>query len=174
MLLPAPEEEGEEDDPRRELVRKLVEYRKIKEAARALSGREEDRRRHFPHGVDPETYEALWTDELETEVLLRDVTLFDLVDSLREVLSRVPRRIDVHEVDLEQVTVEEKMESIQQLLATSRTARFAQLFESSRTRTEVVTAFIALLELIRLGIVTATQERNFGEIVITLTAEVVL
>jgi segregation and condensation protein A len=167
MLLPSVTEEGEEEeDPRQQLVRKLVEYRKFKEVAGRLSTWEEDRRQHVPRGVDVEGFRDPDAEALETEELLRDVTLFDLVDGLREVLSRVPKRIDVHQVDLEHVTVEEQMERIRSTLREAGSVSFVSLFVSSSSRTEVVTTFIALLELIRLGFVRATQKRVFGEILI--------
>lgn len=170
MLLPSQVEEGEEEeDPRRELVRKLVEYKRFKEAARALSEREEERRRFFPHGVDARAYETIFDEAVETEELLRDVTLFDLVDALREVLSRIPQRIDVHAVDLEETTVEEQMDHIKNVLREAGSATFAELFRGAVTRLEVVTTFVALLELIRLGVVTALQKRTFGEILLTLS-----
>jgi segregation and condensation protein A len=88
------------------------------------------------------------------------------VDGLREVLSRVPKRIEVHRVDLEQVTVEEQMERIRSVLRDSGPVSFASLFAGAWSRAEVVTTFIALLELIRLGAARAIQKRTFGEILI--------
>jgi segregation and condensation protein A len=167
MLLPAPAEEGEEEeDPRQQLVRKLVEYKRFKEVAARLSTWEDDRRQHTPCGVDPGDFRDPDEEVVETEEYLRDVTLFDLVDGLREVLSRVPKRIDVHQVDLEHVTVEEQMERIRGALSEAGQLSFAGLFEGSTSRAEIVTTFIALLELIRLGFVRAVQKRAFGEILI--------
>jgi len=168
MLLPAPIEEGEaEEDPREQLVRKLVEYRKFKEAALSLSRSEEERREHFARGSDPKAYADLTDEGLETEEFLRDVTLFDLVDALREVLSRIPQRIDVHRVDVERVTVEEQMERIRATVRERGGVTFASLFEDSPTRVQIVTTFIALLELIRLGAVAVAQDRAFGEIMVS-------
>ena len=173
MLLPQTAEEGEEEaDPREQLVRKLVEYRKFKEAASSLSRSEEDRRDHFAHGSDPRAYADLADEGLETDEFLRDVTLFDLVDALREVLARIPRRIDVHTVDVEQVTVEERMEWIRTTVGSRGTVTFRALFEGMSTRAQVVATFIALLELIRLGAIAAAQNRAFGEIVVSSRTEV--
>ncbi len=171
MLLPAQTEEGdEEEDPREQLVRKLVEYKKFKEAARSLSEHEEDRRRYFQRGVDPRDYRDP-DDSVDTEELLRDVTLFDLVDCLRDVLSRIPPRIESHAVDLDVTTVEEQIERIRTVLASSGQVVFGSLFEGSSSRAEVVTTFMALLELIRLGAVRATQESIFGQILLELKSE---
>jgi segregation and condensation protein A len=167
MLLPQQTEEGEEEeDPRQQLVRKLVEYKRFKEVAARLSTWEDDRRQHTPRGVDPADFRDPDEEAIETEEFLRDVTLFDLVDGLREVLSRVPKRINVHQVDLEQVTVEEQMERIRSVLRGGEPVSFASLFAGAWSRAEVVTTFIALLELIRLGFARAVQKRTFGEILI--------
>ncbi len=171
MLLPAQIEEGdEEEDPRDQLVRKLVEYKKFKEAARNLSEHESDRRQYFERGVDPRDYRDP-DESVDTEELLRDVTLFDLVDCLREVLSRVPPRIEQHSVDLDETTVEEQIERIQAVLSASGRIAFATLFAGSSSRAEVVTTFMALLELIRLGVVRATQESIFGQILLESKSE---
>jgi segregation and condensation protein A len=173
MLLPPPIEEGEdEEDPRNQLVRKLVEYKKFKEAALSLSHSEEERRASFPRGVDPKAYADLADESLDTEEFLRDVTLFDLVDALREVLSRVPQRIDVHTVGIEQLTVEEQMDWIRTTVRERGQVIFRNLFADRPTRMQVVTTFIALLELIRLGIIAVAQERVFGEIVLSARTEV--
>lgn len=168
MLLPTPEAEGEEEeDPRQDLVRRLVEYKEFKEAAKELSERELDRREHHPRAVDISPFVD---EEPETEELLRDVTLFDLVDALRDVLSRVPNRIDVHAVDLEEVTVEERIDFLVRALSSGATKRFAELFEAAAGRAQIIATFIALLELIKRGLLSAVQERVFGDIVITANA----
>lgn len=172
MLLPRETEEGEEEtDPREELVRKLVEYKEFKEAAKTLSEHEENRRSFFPRGVDSRVYRDMVEEEPETEDVLRDVTLFDLVDCLREVLSRVPDRIDVHAVEVEETTVEEQMERIQGELRSGGPTSFASLFGPASRPPEIIAAFIALLELIRLGRILVSQEGTFGSISISLRAE---
>jgi segregation and condensation protein A len=171
LLPPAVEDGEQEEDPREQLVRKLVEYKEFKEAASRLSDAETERRSFFPRGIDPRIYKDYEDEELDTEELLRDVTLFDLVDALREVLSRVPERIDIHAVDIERVTVEEEMERIAGMTREQGSVVFSLLFGSSRTRADVVTTFIALLELVRLGTVIARQEKPFGEIIIKLKME---
>lgn len=169
MLLPAPEtEDEEEEDPRQELVRRLVEYKEFKEVAKDLSERELERREHHPRAVDVSQY---LDEEPDTDELLKDVTLFDLVDALREVLVRVPHRIDVHAVDLEEVTVEERIEQLRALIRPGAAKRFTELFEGDASRDRVVATFIALLELIKRGVLSAMQERVFGEIMITANAE---
>ncbi|MFH1864342.1 MAG: segregation/condensation protein A, partial [Candidatus Eisenbacteria bacterium] len=171
MLLPK-EIDGteEEEDPREQLVRKLVEYRQFKEVATTLSGKEEERRKFFPRGVDPKSYVDV-EEEIDIEDFLRDVTLFDLVDGLREVLSRVPERIDVHSVDMDEFTVEEQIQRIRGIIAERGSIPFADAFGAGASRIKIIATFIALLELIRLGEVRALQKRNFGDIEIEARVE---
>ena len=172
MLLPPPIDESvEEEDPREQLVRQLVEYKKFKEAAQTLSGYEIDRRDHFQHGVDTRVYHNSDEGEIETGDFLRDLTLFDLVDCLREVLARIPERIDVHEVNLDQISVEDQLEFIRERMRTSDVTTFRALFRSASGRAEIVATFIALLELIRLGEIVAAQSSVFGEIEIKARME---
>jgi segregation and condensation protein A len=172
MLLPKEVEEGEEEqDPREQLVRKLVEYKQFKEAARTLAEREEERRDYFPRGVDPRSYAEFEEEEVGIEEFLRDVTLFDLVDGLREVLSRVPERVDVHSVDMEAVTVDQQIDRIRSIMRDRTSIPFIEVFGPHASRDEIVATFIALLELIRLGEITAVQKRNFDEIEILAKAE---
>ena len=171
LLPPSIDETEEEKDPREELVRQLVEYKKFKEAASVLSGHEVERRDHFQHGVDISVYRTVDEDEVEPDEFLREVTLFDLVDCLREVLARVPERIDVHEVDIDQFSVEDRLDFIRDRIRDSHAIRFRDLFSASSGRAEIVTTFIALLELIRLGDIVAVQSLVFGEIEIKAKTE---
>jgi len=171
MLLPKETDEEEEEDPREQLVRKLVEYKQFKEVAGRLSEQEKERRDYFPRGVDPKSYVDFEEEEMDIEEFLRDVTLFDLVDSLREVLSRVPERVDVHSVDMETVTVEEQIDLIRTVMSERSSIPFAEVFGDGAGRFEIIATFIALLELIRLGEVRAVQKRNFGDIEIQARVE---
>jgi segregation and condensation protein A len=172
MLLPKEVEEGEEEeDPREQLVRKLVEYKQFKEAARTLSSIEDERRDYFAHGVDPKSYAAFEEEDVGVEEFLRNVTLFDLVDGLREVLSRVPERVVVHAVDMEAVTVDQQIERIRVILRERESVPFVHVFGAGASRDEIVATFMALLELIRLGEVTAVQKRNFDQIEIVARVE---
>lgn len=172
MLLPKETDAGEEEeDPRQQLVRKLVEYKQFKEVAGALSSKEEERRGHFPRGVDPKNYADLEEEEVDTAEFLRDVTLFDLVDGLREVLSRVPERVDLHSVHLEKFTVEAQIDRIRAVLSERGSLPFTEVFGAGASRSQIISTFMALLELMRLGEVKAVQTRNFGDIELMARAE---
>jgi segregation and condensation protein A len=149
------EEEGE--DPRWELIRQLVEYRKFKDAAaqlQVLEARQED--------VFPRTPGKL---EFEPEAPARpEASIFDLVNAVNAVLKRFGQREDLRDIFEDKWTVSEKIEHLMRVLSERASVRFSELFEGVTSRSEVVVTFLALLELIRLRQVTAIQREPFGEI----------
>ncbi|MCX6355325.1 MAG: segregation/condensation protein A [Candidatus Aureabacteria bacterium] len=161
MLLP-PEERPveeqieEEEDPRMALVRQLLEYKKFKEAAGFLSGREIEQHNIFPRYVD-RTFLPEPTDSPLTEV-----SIFDLIGAFSEVLKRVTG--EPREISEEIYTVAEKIAAIVEILKTRSAIRFSELFKDSLIRAEVVVTFLALLELIRLKKIQAHQPSAFAEI----------
>ena len=164
MLLPPepdPEaEEPEEPDPREALVRRLLEYRQFKEAARYLSELAETYGGRYPRLVEAV---APLAGDLKG---LEGVTLDDLVRAFATILAALRETPEVV-VRPEEVTVPEKMEAILGLLAaTSGPVTFRACFSGQASRMEVVVTFLALLELIRLGRVRVRQDRTFGEIVL--------
>ncbi len=160
MLLPLPAvgEEEDEGDPREELVQRLVEYRQFKEAAGTLKLREEDRRLLFERGMLP-------GDDEMGPLPLAPATLFDLLDALNRVMSRVPVPT-VYEVQGELYDVEDKMSLIASTVAENGSVSFVDLLLRCRVRAEMVVTFMALLELIKLGAVLVVQTENFGDITI--------
>lgn len=158
LPLPAPGEEEDEGDPREELVQRLVEYRQFKEAAGTLKGREEERRQLYERGMLPGEDEA-------GPLPLAPATLFDLLDALNRVMSRIPEQA-VYEVQGEIYGVEEKMSLIARTVAEQGSVSFTTLMLACRVRAEVIVTFIALLELVKLGQVGVTQAEAFGDILI--------
>ena len=160
MLLPPPENaEGEEDgvDPRAELIRRLLEYKSFKEAAASLENKEETWSQVF-------TRQAETAPELpsEEEPLLFDFHLFDLLSVLKEVMARVPEA--GFEITAEAVSITEKISQILSRLESVDSLLFADLFEGSTSRAQVIGTFLALLELIKTRIVRAVQIEQFGAI----------
>lgn len=158
MLLPLPAagEEEDEGDPREELVQRLLEYRQFKAAAGTLKGRETERRLLYERGMLP------GEDEVGP-LPLAPATLFDLLDALNRVMSRVPEQA-VYEVQGDLYDVEEKMSLIARTVAEQGAVSFSTLMQSCRARAEVIVTFIALLELVRLGRIAVTQPEPFGDI----------
>ncbi len=158
-LLPAhvqpPEEETDEDDPRWDLIRQLVEYKKFKDAAARLGEREALQNNLFPRM--PETVE-------QPERPLGDVSVFDLINAFNKILKRINTQENLREIFEENYTVSDKIDLIIKLMASDVPLKFTELFASAASRTEIVVTFLALLELIRLKQLRSTQDGAFGEI----------
>jgi segregation and condensation protein A len=161
MLLPTPidEEEEEGEDPRAELVERLVEYKRFKEAALHLSQQALLGRDVFIRPVQ----------EIEAEGKEIEADLFHLIDALRELLKR-QEVDDFHEITLERVTLREKIREVYERLQGVREAvPFSALFDSLSSRVELIVTFLALLELIRSGMLRAYQREAFGPLWVTRT-----
>jgi segregation and condensation protein A len=160
MLLPLPSvgEEEDEGDPREELVQRLVEYRQFKEAASLFKLREEERRLLFERGMLPGEDEA-------GPLPLAPASLFDLLDALQRVMSRVPEPA-VYEVRGEAWDVDDKLALITRLVSEEGPQLFSALLFRCRARGEMIVTFIALLELVKLGQVEVIQSETFGDITI--------
>ncbi len=160
MLLPVeerPELEEEEEDPRWDLVRQLVEYKKFKDAALHLEALELRREDVFGrNGTEPVLGK-------ETEVALRDVGLFDLIGAFNEALKKVKRE-ELREIFAERFTVAEKIEVLSERLRREGRFSLSRMFAGMRSRHEIACAFLALLELIRLAQARAVQSETYGEI----------
>ncbi len=164
LLLPPDEtavEEEDEADPRAELVRKLLEYQQFKAAADRLHDLEQQRLAVFTRV--PSEGQGLEPDVVEGPFF--EASLFDLLTALSQVLKKVPREI-FHEIIKDAFTVEQKMEALRQQIAQTPQIEFTTLFEAARDKLEVITTFLALLELIRQRVVVARQGEVFGAIII--------
>jgi len=145
MLLPVDETaEDEEDgpDPREELVRRLLEYKTFKEAARQLDTQERMWREIYSRQPVPEE-ETVESDE----ALLDNIGLFDLVDALQGILNRNPGK-KLLEIIPDNLTVRDRMNVILEALEEQESIAFEALFESSCHRMVIIVTFLALLELI--------------------------
>jgi segregation and condensation protein A len=159
MLLPTSPEEEEEggEDPRAELVRRLLEYQTYKEAATELERRPLLDRDVFIRTVPLETEEP----EQEEKI---DVNLFELLEAFRRVLERAKPEI-FHEVMLEQITVEERIQDILSLLQReNRSVAFYRLFPEQASRKVIVVTLLAILELVKMKLVRVFQMAPFETI----------
>ncbi len=160
LLLPPPENpEAEEDgiDPRAELVRRLLEYKRFKEAANSLEDKEEAWSQVYTRPGD-----SVPEPPADDEPLLFDFHLFDLLSALKDVMARVP---DTRfEITAETVSVTEKISQILARLESVDSILFTDLFEGSSSRVQVIGTFLALLELIKTRVVKAFQIEQFGAI----------
>ena len=161
LLLPVtrPGEEDEDDlDPRDELVRRLLEYKKYKEAAQDIATKEQERSHFFGRGG---AYPFL--GEAEEEPVDLSLSLFDLLGAVRSVLQEM-RGSNTHRVYTEVYTVEGQEEHILQILAENSRLRFEELFQGMTVKMEVVVTFVAMLDLLKSGRVRANQSKVYGEI----------
>jgi segregation and condensation protein A len=162
-LLPVDQQvqvEGEEEgvDPRWELIRQLVEYKKFKDAAAKLQVLEERQEGVYPRLPGKLEFENI------TPAARPDVSIFDLLNAVTGVLKRFGTRDAGRDIFEDKWTVSEKIESILRLIAERGRALFSELFEGVTSRSEIVVTFLALLELIRLKQLACTQTAEFGEI----------
>jgi segregation and condensation protein A len=167
-LLPVdqqpPEEDAEEDDPRWDLIRQLIEYKKFKEAAAQLHVRELEQERIFARDGGSSAAVA------DAPLRLREVGIFELIHAFQNVIKRVDAREDLREIFGERFSVSEKIDMILQRVGNGAAVRFSDLFGEVVSRLEIVVTFLALLELIRLKQVRAIQPKLFDEIEIAPAA----
>jgi segregation and condensation protein A len=163
MLLPVDEVVADEEDgpdPREELVRRLLEYKKFKEAARQLDEQERLWREIYSRAQSPAV-------ELESdETMLDNVSLFDLVDALQGILDRNPGK-KLMEILPDNLTVRERMNAILEMLEGQESVNFVELFEPACHRLVIIVTFLALLELMRLRTARVFQPDHFGPILVS-------
>ena len=168
MLLPVEERSSEEEmdqewvDPRLDLVRQLIEYKKFKDAAQNLQMREIMVNEAFLFGGDAPHFEK---GEVNGSQALGDIGLFDLLTAFKDVLERAPGEPFGH---IEPIvwSVPDKMTYIQELTEANDHVRFSLLFHPESHRNEIIVTFLALLELLRLHQVVLHQNAAFHEILI--------
>ena len=156
-----PEEEAEEDDPRWELIRQLIEYRKFKEAAAHLREQEELQSALFPRAVSLDPAHAPVIDD---NMMLGDVGIFDLINAFQRALKRLPAEEKTGEIREETFTVTDRINHLMRMVDRGVSMRFEELFSDLSTRSELVVTFLAILELIRMKQFRVRQEQHFGEI----------
>jgi segregation and condensation protein A len=152
------EEEEDGEDPRWELIRQLVEYKKFKDAAAQLQELEARQEGVYPRLPIKPVFEE------EKPLAKPDVSIFDLLNAVNSVLKRFEKRDNPREIYEDKWSVSEKIEHIVKVMTTQAAVRFSELFENATSRSEVVCTFLALLELIRLKQLVCAQSGDFGEI----------
>ena len=173
MLLPVePEEEGEEEDPRAELVQQLLEYKMYKRMSMELKDRAMDADRvWYKLPTIPE--EVLRYEEpVDLQKLIGNVTLARLNSIFRQIMRRVENRVDpirskFGTIKQEEVTLEECMEELKLYARKHRSFGFRQLLEKKNSRMQLIVTFLAILELMKTGEIRIEQSRLFDDIRIT-------
>ncbi len=165
LMLPKhvqpPHEDVEEDDPRWDLIRQLVEYKKFKEAARKLGDREEKESSLYTNHPD-----KIVAPEQEERPLDDSLGIFDLIRAFQNILDRFQEDEGLGEVVDDNFTVAEKIDFILESVAPGTEISFSTLFEEAASKREMIVTFLAVLELMKINFVKVKQERLLGEIVL--------
>ena len=151
------DEEEEGGDPREELMKRLLEYQRFKEAAGELGQRDVLTRDVFVRATAP--------TEKPAPTAFRELSVFELLTALRRVLERLPKD-EFHEVTLEKITVREKMTLVLERLRVDGQVMFESLFSDAGTRMAVIVTFLAMLELVKIRAIRIFQDRLDGPIII--------
>lgn len=173
MLLPKEvNEEGEEEDPRQELVEQLLEYKMYKYMSYELKDREIDTEKilYKTPSVPAEVLE--YVEPVDLDVLLKDLTLQKLNHIFKDVMKRQVEKIDpvrskFGKIEKEEVTVEDKLAYVTDYARNHRTFSFRALLTRQSSRTQVVVTFLAILQLMKEGTLSIEQEQSFDDILIT-------
>jgi len=157
MLLPQEQQPpGEEEgDPREELVKRLLEYEKFKEAANFLKDKEKERLKYVSRSAG---------DLLNKEVFV-EASIFDLINAFKAAIKDVPKDI-FFEIIKDEFTVEEKIHDLLHSLVSHQKLSLEELFSSAKSKLEIVVIFLAILELIKMREIVAIQQELFGSIMI--------
>lgn len=155
MLLPRPTEDDDEDDPRAELVRRLQEYERFKKAAEDMDDLPREGRDWVVAGVHVPDQKIIQVPP--------EVDLADMLTALRDVLGRA-ELFSSHQVQMEPLSVRERMTSIMDLLRRSPYLEFQRFFEPEEGRRGVVVTFLAMMELTREQVIDIIQNEPMGQI----------
>ena len=166
MLLPVTpdEEDAEAEDPRAELVRRLLEYQRYRDASYLLSSRNLLGRDVFARKFDASELACLEQPDVPA-----DVELFELIEAFRRVLARVSVET-FHNVVTDGISIKDRRGEVLSLLHEEKTISFDSLFGSGMTRDLLVVTFLSILELCKLKLIKITQMENLGSIWLTSTS----
>ncbi len=158
LLLPPTEGDAEEPDPREELIAALLEYKKFREVSEILKEKRILEERVFvPPPIDG------GNGDREKISLSSSTTLFDMLTAFKEVLERAEQE-RILEVNAEEITIEDRVTRIMDLLADKESTTFQELFADIPRKIIAITTFLAILELIRLRRITVRQSLPFSEL----------
>lgn len=173
MLLPVEvDEEGEEIDPREELVQKLLEYKMYKYMSYELKDRMQDASKAmYKSPTIPEEVEN-YIEPVDLEKLIGDLSLKKLNDIFQSVMKRQNDKVDpirskFGKIEKEEVSLEEKLDFVESYAREHGTFSFKKMLEGQKSKMQVVVTFLAILELMKMGKIVIRQESTFADIIIT-------
>ena len=159
MLLPPEEKEilpEEEEDPREELIRRLLEYKRFKEVAGVLQDMEGQRKKMFTRSAGGDI-------ELGPQDKFFEASLFDLISAFTRVLKDVPKEV-FQEIIKDEFTVEQKVHDLLHMLVEKPSLYLTEIFKKAKNKLEIIATFLAVLELIRLKEIVVVQNKSFDDI----------
>lgn len=173
MLLPREvNEEGEEADPREELVQKLLEYKMYKYMSYELRDRMTDASRcvYKKNTMPKEVLE--YRQPVEVEELIGDLTLAKLQEIYRSIIKKQEDKLDpirskFGKIEKEEVSLEDKMTDLYKYAVSHKQFSFRRLLEKQSSKIQVIVTFLAILELMKMGVIQIRQEQLFADIEIT-------
>ena len=155
MLLPAATDEEDEDDPRQELVKPLLEYLQMKSAAEQLSERHLLGEETFIRGRDQKEFL-----EIQQEEYIQ-VSLFELIDAFQKILEKIPSEQRM-EFTADKISVKERITQITDIIETKGSITFIELFSENPDKGEVIVTFLAILEMVKLALIRIVQHTQTG------------
>jgi segregation and condensation protein A len=155
MLLPASADEEDEDDPRHEIIKPLLEYLQMKSAAEQLSERHLLGEETFLRGRDRQEFLAIQQEEYI------QVGLFELIDAFQKILEKIPDDQRM-EFTPDKISVKEKITQIADLLEAKGSTTFIELFSENPDKSEIIVTFLAILEMVRLALIRIVQHAQTG------------
>lgn len=173
MLLPVEvNEEGEEEDPRQELVEQLLQYKMYKYMSYELKDRQMDGERlMFKEETLPSEVKE-YQEPVDLDVLLEGITLSRLNEIFQDIMKRQFNKIDpvrstFGKIEKEEITVEDKMSYLNEYVKTHKEFSFSELLKNQKTKMQTVVTFLAILEMMKMGTISVKQENTFDDIIIT-------
>lgn len=173
MLLPVEvNEDGEEEDPRQELVEQLLQYKMYKYMSYELRDRQLDGERlMFKEPTLPDEVKK-YQEPVDLDALLDGVTLTKLNQVFQDVMKKQYNKIDpvrsvFGKIEKEEVTVEDKMEYLDEYIRTHKKFSFRDLLQKQSSRIQIIVTFLAILEMMKMGTIQVEQENTFDDIEIT-------
>lgn len=170
MLLPKEvNSEGEEEDPRAELVQKLIEYKMYKYMSFELKDKQMDADKVLYKETSLPQEVMEYQQPVNYQELVGDVTLIKMQDIFKTMLIRQENKIDpvrskFGKIEKDQVNMDEKFAYIKELISKKKKIRFCQLFEKQKTKMDIIVTFLVVLELMKLGKIKVRQDEIFDDI----------
>ena len=174
LLLPKQKQQQPQQDPREELVNKLLEYKKFKQITEDFKKREQTAALVFYKQADKAVEQLKQSDkeDIDLDKFLCGITLDNLYTAFTEVMKRREKKVDrvrssFKSVERDLYTIDEKIDYIRDLLILRPSVSFYHIFREEAVKMEIVVTFLALLELIKMKEVCVSQKETFSEILIT-------